>query len=128
MPALGGIIDNIIGTLKGYVNVIFCDDKIIQSLNKQYRYKNRVTDVLSFTYYKGKTYDQQLLGEILICVSQAKRQAKQTKTSLETELYKLCIHGLLHLRGYGHEKDADFRAMKLLENKIMKSSFRSKKT
>ena len=118
------LVDKEIGELKGMVNLIFCDDRTIRNLNRNYRQKDKVTDVLTFTYYEDSAEPQDptsLLGEIIISIPQTKRQAHEYDVSFESELYKLCVHGLLHLRGYDHEKDADYRVMKLLEEKIMES-------
>lgn len=79
--------------------VLVCDAKM-KSLNKQYRKRNCVTDVLAFDY-----------GEIVICLDQAKRQAKKLKHSLKEELAILLVHGLLHLAGYNDETKKDFNKM-----------------
>lgn len=122
------LIDDEIGSLPGQINLVFCNDEKIQELNKTYRGKDKVTDVLSFIYSEKPTEVDDLLGEIFICVPQTERQASNADwskknlerySSVEMELYKLFVHGLLHLRGYDHEKDEDFRVMKLLEEKIM---------
>ena len=71
--------------------VLACDARM-RSLNKKYKNKDRVTDVLAFDY-----------GEIVICLPQAKRQAKEIGNSLEKELGILLIHGILHLAGYNDQ-------------------------
>ena len=131
------LVDEADGHLEGLVNLVFCDDDTIQQLNKQYRHKDKVTDVLTFTYYEGETQPDELLGEVVISVPQTKRQAPDQEwddfadfslaAAFEMELYKLFIHGLLHMRGYDHEVDEDYRVMKLLEDKIMKSFLSSRK-
>ncbi len=94
------------------VCVSFVSEKDIQVLNKDYRGIDRVTDVLSFQQYVGeeldaisKTKSQEpiLLGDIVICLDVAKRQAENYGHSLERELCFLCVHGTLHLLGYDHE-------------------------
>lgn len=126
------LVDEAIGELPGMVNLVFCDDKTIHRLNRDYRQKDKVTDVLTFTYYSEeqlKTPDADfLLGEVILSIPQTKRQAKEYGVRFENEVYKLVIHGLLHLRGYDHEKDADYRVMKLLEEKVMKRFLTSKKS
>lgn len=146
MQLICQLVDKELGVLKGNVNLIYCNDKTIRQLNKEYRKKDAITDVLTFNYYEerfyqdlseakgavppcqgglggsgGRASDNYLLGEILIDIPQARRQAKDTGCSLEMELYKLFAHGVLHLRGFDHEKGEDFRVMKLLEDKIMES-------
>jgi probable rRNA maturation factor len=68
----------------------------IRALNKKYRKKNRVTDVLAFL---GNG-----LGEIVICLRQIKKNAKRFSSTFEKELARVLIHGILHLLGYNHEK------------------------
>ena len=73
----------------------------MKNLNRVYRHKDRVTDVLSFTFDSAD-----ILGEIIICLPQASMQARQKKHSLRKELQVLTVHGLLHLLGYDHELGA----------------------
>lgn len=68
----------------------------MKELNKKYRRKNRVTDVLSFIYDNS--------GEVVICLSEVKKNAKIFNSKFEKELTKALIHGILHLMGYDHEK------------------------
>ena len=70
----------------------------IRELNKKYRGKNRVTDVLAFG-------DKDGLGEIVICLREVKKNAKRFDSNFETELAKVLIHGILHLLGQDHEKN-----------------------
>ena len=70
----------------------------IRELNKRYRGKNRVTDVLSFSYDGS--------GDIVICLGEVKKNAKRFGTTFKKELAICLIHGILHLLGYDHEKEA----------------------
>lgn len=79
------------------VELLLTDDEAIQALNRQYRQKDKPTDVLSFPM------GDQLLGQIIISIPTAKRQAKQIGQSLEDELQFLFIHGVLHCLGYDHQ-------------------------
>jgi len=69
----------------------------IRELNKRYRGKNRVTDVLSFSYDGS--------GDIVICLGEVKKNARRFGTTFEKELSKVLIHGILHLLDYDHEKN-----------------------
>jgi len=69
----------------------------IRELNKKYRGKNRVTDVLSFSYDGS--------GDIVICLGEVKKNARRFGTTFEKELSKVLIHGILHLLDYDHEKN-----------------------
>ncbi len=84
--------------IKKEISVALLYPEEIKKLNKLYRQKNKVTDVLSFNLA-----DKNILGEIVICLEQAKKQAKEKKTSLQAELKLLLAHGTLHLLGYDHE-------------------------
>jgi len=84
------------------VSVFLTDDKTIQELNKTYRNKDKPTDVLSFPINE-KVGDWLLLGEIVISVDTAKRQASSLGHSLQEELKRLLVHGFVHLLGYDHE-------------------------
>ena len=95
----------------------------MRKINKRYRGKNRVTDILSFSESKvllekfkvGPIQKIQSLGEIVICLREVKKNAKKFKSSLEKELAKVLIHGVLHLLGYDHEKSE--KAAKEMEEK-----------
>jgi len=82
------------------VSIAFVDDDAMTSLNRKFRKKNRTTDVLTFA-----TDDPSTLGDIVISVDQAKRQATEEKHSLATEIRYLILHGILHALGYDHETD-----------------------
>ncbi|PIR71400.1 MAG: rRNA maturation RNase YbeY, partial [Candidatus Nealsonbacteria bacterium CG10_big_fil_rev_8_21_14_0_10_37_25] len=71
----------------------------IRKLNKKYRGKNRMTDVLSFP--------DNGLGEIVICLREVKKNAKKFGSSFKKELSTCLIHGILHLLGYDHEKSVE---------------------
>src|SRR3989344_5528925 len=85
----------------------------IRSLNKKHRQKDKPTDVLSFPLGDGN-------GDIFICLSIAKKEAKQENISIEAKLAQLTVHGFLHLLGYDHEKSKQ-RAEEMfnLEEKIL---------
>ena len=76
-------------------------DARIRSLNRLYRKKNRATDVLSFP---GQ--DPRHLGDVVIAAGVARRQARAAGHSVQTEFRVLALHGLLHLLGYDHDRDA----------------------
>jgi probable rRNA maturation factor len=90
------------------VSIAFVDDSDMKSLNRRFRHRNRTTDVLTFpadeTYgdpnRKGKP-----LGDIVISIEQARRQAIEQRHSLATEVRYLLVHGVLHALGYDHETD-----------------------
>jgi probable rRNA maturation factor len=95
------------------VSVVLAGDTTVRRLNRDFRGKDRITDVLSFPAGDLELPDgTRPLGEIVISVPQAARQAAARLHSLSRELRLLVIHGYLHLLGYDHEVD-DGRMMRL---------------
>jgi len=80
------------------VNVIFIDKKTISQLNSKFRKKRGATDVLTFPYG-----DEDLFGEIYVCLDIVEENAKRFHNTLERELVEVIVHGILHLAGYDHE-------------------------
>lgn len=78
----------------------------MRTLNRRYRGIDRPTDVLSFSLAEGKALAApvRLLGDIVISVPVAARQAKREGHTLEREIERLLVHGILHLAGYDHER------------------------
>ena len=86
------------------VTVALVGDAEMRRLNRKYRKKNKTTDVLSFIADEALPSGGRLLGDIVISVEQARRQAAQRGKTLKSEMTLLLIHGLLHLLGYDHER------------------------
>src|SRR5215813_5720629 len=84
----------------GDVSVLFCGDARMRTLNRTYRRKDSSTDVLAFPAGGGE-----LLGDIVISVPYASRQARRRGEPVSREIERLLVHGLLHLSGYDHETD-----------------------
>ena len=94
----------------------------IKELNKKYRGKNEVTDVLSFPLEESrlKKHDILPLGDIFICLPFAVKESKRQDVGLEKELAWLTAHGFLHLLGYDHENSlSESRKMEKLEKNIL---------
>jgi len=90
------------------VSIAFVDDDAMTELNKKFRGKKKTTDVLTFRAddsYNEPSASGRPLGDIVISVDQARRQAIDEKHSLATEIRYLVVHGLLHALGYDHETD-----------------------
>jgi probable rRNA maturation factor len=85
----------------GSVTVALLSDARVRTLNRRYRRTDRATDVLSFP-----ADEPNLLGDIVIATGVARRQARLAGHPLRTELRVLALHGLLHLLGYDHDRDA----------------------
>ena len=86
--------------------IAFVSDRKMRALNKEFRGKNKTTDVLSFPFEPDE-FDAQtdFLGDIVISTEQAQRQAAENNLTIETEIKQLILHGILHLCGYDHETD-----------------------
>lgn len=91
--------------------IAFVDDAAMRKLNRDFRRKDKTTDVLTFP---GD--DPTHLGDIVISIDQARRQAADEKHSLATEVRYLIVHGILHALGYDHETDEG--EMNALEMKV----------
>lgn len=114
------------------VSVMFVNDRAMRALNRDYRAKDRTTDVLSFPQADDAEMLAGMLsslpeagtiplGDIVISIPQACRQAEELEVSLSDELARLLVHGILHLVGYDHERSAaDARVMRRLENTIFR--------
>ncbi len=90
----------------GFFTVAFVSDKKIRQLNRQFRGKDKTTDVLSFPFQSDKfNRDENNLGEIIISAEQAAKQSEENHLDFETEIKQLILHGILHLCGYDHETD-----------------------
>jgi probable rRNA maturation factor len=90
------------------LSILFCDDAKIQQLNRDYRGKDKPTDVLSFSAIENAQgfLIGASLGDLVISIPTARAQARKYRVSEALELLRLLIHGILHLFGYDHEKVA----------------------
>lgn len=92
----------------------------MRAYNKQYRKKDRPTDVLSFEASSEiKRDDPYDLGDILVCVEYARVQARRRGISTEEEVARLVIHGVLHLAGYDHATKRDESKMFALQESCL---------
>ncbi len=126
------------------MGLVIGDDAMLKDLNHKYRGLDEVTDVLSFSTEHGGHWEgdgespgpspdisdflmmpeePHHLGEVIISLPQAKRQALDAQRSLDRELAHLVVHGTLHLLGYDHVEDAESAAMRSREQEIMSAFF-----
>lgn len=87
------------------ISILFTDDDNIKKLNKEYLGRNKTTNVLSFSLHEGEYGDinPQVMGDIVISVDTAQKDARKGNFTFEQEIDFLLIHGILHLLGYNHE-------------------------
>ncbi len=112
------LIDKILKKESKYkrLNIIFVTDEEIQEMNKYYRNKDYITDVISFPN------DDVDLGDIFICINQAKRQSEEYNHSLDREIGFLAVHGYLHVIGYDHQTKEEEKEMFELQEEILKKA------
>jgi len=106
------------------LSILLVDDRQIAGLNRSWRRKNRPTNVLAFSLTEGDdtAMAMNLLGDIVISVETAAREAKKERVSLHSRLDVLLVHGLLHLAGYDHEKsDAEAERMHHRERELLQA-------
>ena len=97
-----------------FFSVVLVDDAKIQKINRDYRNKDSITDVISFAFEdndKRQYNNTRILGEIYICIPQMERQTKLYGHSQTREIAFLAVHGLLHLLGYDHMQKAEEKIM-----------------
>ena len=98
------------------------DDAAIRELNRDHRGKDKPTDVLSFPMFEGRDAPhagvERMLGDVVISVETARRQAAEYDATLQRELYRLLIHGLLHVLGHDHEEAGERAEMETQERRL----------
>ena len=105
------------------LTILLTDNSKMKYLNKKFRNKNKITDVLSFPNLKPADLKKKInteiyLGDIALSYEIINRRSKGSSFNLEFD--KMWIHGYLHLLGYDHKKFKDYKVMKKTEDKILK--------
>ena len=112
---------NLVKKKRFSLTILLTNNSKMKYLNKKFRNKNKITDVLSFPNLDNddiKKNDKEIyLGDIALSYEIINRRSK--KSNFDTEFDKMWIHGYLHLLGHDHKKKKDFTKMKKLENKIL---------
>jgi probable rRNA maturation factor len=108
--------------LRREICLSFCTESEIKDLNRNFRNKDSVTDVLSFNFQDlQNTGELQPLGDVIICTARAQEQAWELGYTLRRELIFLFAHGVLHLLGYDHETEEDAEKMFDLQKQVIKT-------
>ena len=115
----------------GELSLLFVSDAAMKSFNRCYRKINQTTDVLSFPFqefplpknvFSSSKAMPILLGDIIISIPRALKQAKERNTPTDRELFALLVHGILHLFGYDHERsETEAKKMRRKELLIQKA-------
>lgn len=104
------------------LSLTLVDDAAIRRLNREHRGKDKATDVLSFSLVEnGSASAERLLGDVVISIETARRQAADYDASLQEELYRLLIHGILHVMGHDHERAQERRVMVTAERRLARA-------
>jgi probable rRNA maturation factor len=117
------------------IAVVFVRDDAIRELNRDYRGVDRPTDVLAFPmpraqgpkHGRGVAGIETVLGDVIISVDRASVQARRFRRTFDHEILKLVAHGVLHLLEYDHERDAERRTMRRLENRYARETLGDKR-
>ncbi|MCG8589343.1 MAG: rRNA maturation RNase YbeY [Proteobacteria bacterium] len=109
-----------VGRGRSELSVALVDDEAMRELNQRYRGKARPTDVLSFSLQEGPHAEHagDLLGDVVIDVQEAARQARRAHRGVDDVVARLLIHGVLHLLGHDHERDDEARVMQMEERRL----------
>lgn len=113
-----------VGETGSSLSLRLVDDRTIRSINRTHRGKDLPTDVLSFPLAEGpapaadRTAPERMLGDVVISVETARRQARDYDAPLQDELYRLLIHGVLHVLGHDHEQARERRRMESEERRL----------
>jgi probable rRNA maturation factor len=110
------------------LNIVITTEKDIAVYNEKFRNKKGPTDVLSFPYHETKAGkriiaepDEQILGDLIIAPAYVARNTKELPGSFEDHMRLMLVHGVLHLLGYDHIKDADYKVMRRKELALEKA-------
>lgn len=114
------------GLKRAELSVLLCDDETIHGLNKGYRKKNKPTDVLAFALREGELghLAGDALGDVVISLDTAKRQAEAQGIAPREEVRMLLAHGILHLLGWDHQTDDEEVRMRAETERLMERTRR----
>jgi probable rRNA maturation factor len=105
--------------IKGLVEISVVSKSKIKKLNKVYRGKDSVTDVLSFSMQEGGSVKGPFFGEIYICYDQIVKQAGEFGESVKSEFVRMLVHGLLHISGFDHIVAKEAKKMFSIQEKLV---------
>ena len=107
---------------KVYLTLLLSNNQKIKILNKKFRNKNNHTDILSFPFESNIKNNREIyLGDIIISFNYMNNPKNINKNDFKKKTIKIFIHGFLHLMGYDHNKDKDYKKMLKVEQKVYKS-------
>jgi probable rRNA maturation factor len=95
---------------------IFCNDQYLLQINKDFLNHTELTDIITFNYSDAAVSQRHMEGEIYISIDRVRENAQSFKTTLENELHRVMVHGVLHLCGYNDKTPAQKRSMREKED------------
>lgn len=110
------------------LSLVLCDDRYIHGLNREYRGRDQPTDVLAFAMQEGEPMAMPgplLLGDVVISLPTAARQAAERRLTLRQVSHELLAHGLLHLLGFDHQSPEEERHMRARTDMLMAAALGS---
>lgn len=111
------------------LGILLTTNKTIHRYNKEFRHKDKPTDILSFAYHselkagqriKAKSDEDKNLGDLIISLEYVKKDAQRYEQTFERRMEILLVHGVCHLLGHDHEKDEEYVVMDAQEQKLLK--------
>ena len=113
-----------IGHSKSELSIALVDDSEMRVLNRDWRKKDRPTDVLSFSLLEGEGVDLPgaLMGDVVVSVETAASQASSRHRGLDEEVARLVIHGVLHIVGFDHEDASEAREMRREQRRLWREA------
>ncbi len=102
------------------LNYIFCSDKKLLEMNRQYLKHDYYTDIITFEYSENS---REIVGEIYISVDRVRENAKILRTTFKEEIHRVIFHGILHLLGFKDKTSSQKRNIRKLEDQWLKKYF-----
>ena len=99
----------------GEISIIFCSDDYLLDINKKYLNHDYFTDVITFNYNENNT----IIGDLFISIDRVKENAKELKVDFNNELYRVIIHGVLHLCGYNDKTQDQQKEIRTKEDEYL---------
>ena len=99
----------------GEISIIFCSDDYLLKINKKYLNHDYFTDIITFNYNENNT----IIGDLFISIDRVKENAKELKVDFNNELYRVIIHGVLHLCGYNDKTQDQQKEIRTKEDEYL---------
>ncbi|RKR02664.1 putative rRNA maturation factor [Kushneria sinocarnis] len=115
------VLERVAEPLRSELTIRFVDEAESRTLNRDYRDRDRPTNVLSFPFEMPPGIELPLLGDLVICAAVVEREAAEQGKSLKDHFAHMVVHGTLHLLGYDHIEEHEAECMEALEREVLAS-------